>query len=144
MNPLLKPYFVRYCSRQVVNSMEEDFAGNAKRILRYFDRYEISYQSSIVDRIEIRLDFTQLCHAGTLIVIVIIIDTIVLWWLGMESLYLLVPTPIVFLFYSLLSTKRPPMLWGSTCRAVTFSDCTNSSTDQATRISVNRTRTSTY
>jgi len=32
------------------------------------------------------------------------------------------PHEFLFLFrffYSLLSTKRPPMLWGSTCRAVT-------------------------
>ncbi|OCK99266.1 uncharacterized protein K441DRAFT_210636 [Cenococcum geophilum 1.58] len=41
--------------------MKEIFVGNAKRILRYFNRYEISYRSLIVDRIEIRLDFTQPC-----------------------------------------------------------------------------------
>jgi len=59
MNPLLKPCFVQYCSRKVVNLIKENFVGNAKRISRYFDRYEISYRSSIVDRIEIRLDFAQ-------------------------------------------------------------------------------------
>ena len=49
MNPLLKLCFVRYCSRELVNSMKENFVGNAKRISRYFDRYEI------------RLDFALPC-----------------------------------------------------------------------------------
>ena len=35
--------------------------GDAKRISRYFDRYEISYRRSIVNRIEIRLDFALPC-----------------------------------------------------------------------------------
>ena len=42
----------------------------------------------------------------------------VLWWLGMESLHR-AGTLMFNSFFSLLSTKRPPMLWGSTCRAVT-------------------------
>jgi len=44
MNPLLKPCFVRYCSRKVVNSIRENLMGNAKE---YYDtlirsRYRIN------------------------------------------------------------------------------------------------------
>ena len=55
--------------------------------------------------------------AGTLIVIVIVIE--VLWWLGMEPLHRAGTLIVSFFVYFILSTKRPPMLWGSTCRAVT-------------------------
>ena len=55
MNLLLRLCFVRYCSREAVNPMKENFVENTKRISRYFDR------SSIVDRIEIRLDFALPC-----------------------------------------------------------------------------------
>ena len=52
MNPLLKPYFIWYCGRKAVNSMEENLMGNAKE---YHDtlidtRYRIDRQSLIVLR----------------------------------------------------------------------------------------------
>src|SRR6266576_7053105 len=57
--------------------------------------------------------------AGTLIIIVIVIIIKILWWLGMEPLHCAGTLIVSFFVYFILSTKRPPMLWGSTCRAVT-------------------------
>ena len=52
MNPLLKLYFVRYCSRKVVNLIEENLIGNAKEYYntRYNMRYHIDSGLSIVSR----------------------------------------------------------------------------------------------
>jgi hypothetical protein len=44
MNRLLKPYFVRYYSRKVVDLVEENFMGDAKEYHDTAIRYEISYR----------------------------------------------------------------------------------------------------
>jgi len=44
MNPLLKPYFVQYYGRGVVDLVEENFIGNAKEYYDTLIQYEISYR----------------------------------------------------------------------------------------------------
>jgi len=62
MNPFLKLCFIQYYGKKMVNSVKENFMGNAKEYHDTSIRYEVSYRSWIVDRIEIRLDFRPPCY----------------------------------------------------------------------------------
>jgi hypothetical protein len=44
MNPLLKPYFVQYYNRKIVNLIKENLMGNAKEYYNTLIRYKILYQ----------------------------------------------------------------------------------------------------